>query len=92
MTTVGTLTWQSKGSSTEYRFDGKPVGNDETGFRNILQYLSSGNVKRVVVEYPAATSNDGREPYESFPFRNLYDEFIAVTENKNITVEYAPKF
>jgi hypothetical protein len=87
-----TLSWNTEGNTTEYFLNERSTGFDETGFRNILKYISlDGNINRLLVKYPAA-GNTGGEPQQGFPFYIFFEEFLKSTAQENITVEYEPVF
>ena len=86
------ITWRTIDGQTEYFMDKQSAGFDDTGFSNILKYISaSTGINHVIIQYPAA-SNTGGDPHKDFPFYSSLDQFKKIISGKNISTEYEPLF
>lgn len=87
-----TITWHTTEKGVEYFIDRISMGFGETGFRNILKYISiTEGINKIIIKYPAA-NNTGEDVMKSFPFYSSLEEFMKIIAQKSISTEYEPQF
>jgi hypothetical protein len=88
-----TITWRTVGNSTQYSVNEKPVGTDETGFSQVVKFISSSEgVRTVRLKFTTENMDDGKDLAAHFPFYKHYAALSKIIADKNMVLELIPDF